>query len=509
MATPSGYSSIEKDLDVSAKHVTVERVSPKQVGLSVRIHGHKYSAATDTTEASSTTKVLNATAHAAKPGDTIRFTSATATVALQDTESVVDSVTANTITLSEVLEATPGLDDFAILRNRTPTINADGSAIISSGPVSFTRDAATQVVTEDTVTPANNRPLPVKLTDFSGDMVLNAANLNLETQLDHNSANPDSIQIGDGTETMNINASNEAQVRDDDANTTLTAMNAKFVTGTDIGDVTINNAAGASSVNIQDGGNSITIDAAALPLPTGAATEATLATAAGDTTSIDAKTPALGLAATAASVPVTLSSDHAALPLPTGASTEATLSTLNAKFVTGTDIGDVTINNAAAGAAVNIQDGGNSITIDNAEITSIDGKLPATLGQKASAASMAVVIASDQSALPVSLSGGTDVIDFFDTPLVEGSSINGSGGAFTEVIASTAAATTSVQLFDTTGDFLGWYTGAAASEVLAWVTGPGMDGTTQVAIPITTRVSVRGLDTAVSGAGQITANFIG
>lgn len=47
--------------------------------------------------------------------------------------------------------------------------------------------------------------------------------------------------------------------------------------GVDIGDVTINNASGASAVNIQDGGNSITVDATSLPLPTGAATEATLA----------------------------------------------------------------------------------------------------------------------------------------------------------------------------------------------------------------------------------------
>lgn len=42
--------------------------------------------------------------------------------------------------------------------------------------------------------------------------------------------------------------------------TTLAAINSKLVTGTDIGDVTINNAAGASAVNIQDGGNSITVD---------------------------------------------------------------------------------------------------------------------------------------------------------------------------------------------------------------------------------------------------------
>lgn len=42
--------------------------------------------------------------------------------------------------------------------------------------------------------------------------------------------------------------------------TTLAAINTKMVTGTDIGDVTINNASGASAVNIQDGGNSITVD---------------------------------------------------------------------------------------------------------------------------------------------------------------------------------------------------------------------------------------------------------
>ncbi len=64
--------------------------------------------------------------------------------------------------------------------------------------------------------------------------------------------------------------------------------------GVDIGDVTVNNAAGASAVNIQDGGNSITVDAASLPLPTGASTLAEqqtqtthLATIAGDTTDIE------------------------------------------------------------------------------------------------------------------------------------------------------------------------------------------------------------------------------
>jgi len=68
-------------------------------------------------------------------------------------------------------------------------------------------------------------------------------------------------------------------------------------------DVNVTNAAGASAVRIQDGGNSITVDASSWPLPTGAATEASLA-------AINTKTPALGLATMAASVPVVLASNQ-------------------------------------------------------------------------------------------------------------------------------------------------------------------------------------------------------
>lgn len=46
------------------------------------------------------------------------------------------------------------------------------------------------------------------------------------------------------------------------------------------------------------------------------------------------------------------------LPLPTGAATEAK------QTQPGVDIGDVTINNATGASAVNIQDGGNVITVD-------------------------------------------------------------------------------------------------------------------------------------------------
>lgn len=102
--------------------------------------------------------------------------------------------------------------------------------------------------------------------------------------------------------------------------------------GVDIGDVTINNASGAAAVNIQDGGNSITVDG---------------------TVAISGS-----VAVTGTFFQATQPISAAALPLPTGAATAAL------QTQPGVDIGDVTINNAAGASAVNIQDGGNSITVD-------------------------------------------------------------------------------------------------------------------------------------------------
>lgn len=107
--------------------------------------------------------------------------------------------------------------------------------------------------------------------------------------------------------------------------------------GVDIGDVTINNAAGASAVNIQDGGNSITVDG-------------------------------------------------------TVAATQSGTWTLGAN--SGVDIGDVTINNASGASAVNIQDGGNSITVDGTvaatqsgtwNVTNISGTVSLPTGAATSA----------------------------------------------------------------------------------------------------------------------------
>lgn len=54
-------------------------------------------------------------------------------------------------------------------------------------------------------------------------------------------------------------------------------------------------------------------------------------------------------------------------------------------------------------------------TTANTSLSNIDGKLPATIGQKAMAASLAVVVASDQSAIPASQSGTWNITNVSGT----------------------------------------------------------------------------------------------
>ncbi len=146
--------------------------------------------------------------------------------------------------------------------------------------------------------------------------------------------------------------------------------------GVDIGDVTVNNAAGAAAVNIQDGGNSITVDgnlavtgpltdtqlrasavpvsAASLPLPSGASTSVLQG---GGLPAALAAGGGLKVEGVAGGVAQPISA--ASLPLPTGAATSAL------QTQPGVDIGDVTVNNASGASAVNVQDGGNSLTVDS------------------------------------------------------------------------------------------------------------------------------------------------
>lgn len=84
-------------------------------------------------------------------------------------------------------------------------------------------------------------PVFVELTDGSTAVTSTGTSLNVNVT---NGAGGSAVQIQDGGNTITV-----------DGSVTLGANS-----GVDIGDVTINNGTGVSAVNIQDGGNTITVD---------------------------------------------------------------------------------------------------------------------------------------------------------------------------------------------------------------------------------------------------------
>ena len=138
----------------------------------------------------------------------------------------------------------------------------------------------------------------------------------------------------------------------------------------------------AATLVWSDGSNWQTVSSAK-PLPVSTTFPATQDV---NLTKVGGSAISIGQQLAAASLPVILPAATITTLTPpaaiTGFATETTLGLINAKLVSGTDIGDVTINNSTGASAVNIQDGGNIITVDGTVLlganTGVDiGKLTA------------------------------------------------------------------------------------------------------------------------------------
>lgn len=153
-------------------------------------------------------------------------------------------------------------------------------------------------------------------------------------------------------------------------------------------------------------GSEFQVDVVSSALPTGAATESSLSTVASNTTSL-----AAAVSGNELQVDVITSA------LPSGAATEATLSAAEV-HLGAIDTATSSIQSNVATSA--LQTAGNSIltdaeahlsTIDTSTatasttLTGISAKLPAALGQDVMSDSLSVVIASNQSSIPVSSAG--------------------------------------------------------------------------------------------------------
>lgn len=610
MTSPRGWPTQEKDDRLKHQFATVEPVREKQYGLSVNAAVYVYSVGLDAAEASSTTYVINATAHAARQGDIIRFTSGTHS----GREVKVESVSTNAITLAETLSsAVANGVTFQILRPKYPVVDSDGLLSVSttSAPIQFVLDAVDTEVMKDTVTPANSRPLPVELMGVSGPINITAGDLNVA--LSH--AN-DSVKIGDGTETANVNASNELQVADDTARTRLATI-AGAVSGTEMQVDVLTSAlptgaatlveqqtqttrlttlagavsgtemqvdvltqpalsSGTDSVSaVQSGAWNITNISGTVSLPTGASTLAEQQTQTTSLQLIDdvvattgAAIPGKGFAVsgtdgTNARVLKTdasgeLQIDVLSSALPSGASTLAEQQTQTSHLATvagavsGTEMqvdvitmpalssGTDSVSAVQSGVwnitnvsgTVSLPTGASTLAEQQTQTTSLQllDDTVATTGAAITGKGISVVgndgtnarilktdtngeLQVDVLTMPSITPTYLDVVDFIDTNnLIDTSSTNiaGSASSPTQIVASLAADVKKVQFLDTTGAFIGLYTGAAASEVLQAVFGPGSDVTTEVQLTSGQRVSLKRLDstTAIS-TGIVAINFIG
>lgn len=105
-----------------------------------------------------------------------------------------------------------------IIKNGIPTAVNDNDPIpvklignISDATnIRFVKNSANVLVNEDTVTPANNTPLPVKLTGVTGDVIINAGDL--QVNLSDKGANYDITRLGDGINELGFTVDKEAKV---------------------------------------------------------------------------------------------------------------------------------------------------------------------------------------------------------------------------------------------------------------------------------------------------------
>lgn len=184
-----------------------------------------------------------------------------------------------------------------------------------------------------------------------------------------------------------------------------------------------------------------------IPLPTGAATAANQAMEITSLQSIDSKTPSLGQAVDADSVPVVLPADQITTLTPP--------TTVTVIQPTGSDL-HATIDSSAlpTGAAT------------SALQTQISGQIPATLGQKAMAASMSIAIASDQSSIPVTS----------NPPTYGGFSSTGGSSSSSQIFtapASTKFLWVQADINNTDNIRFG---SAATSTTVGFLLAPGQDG---------------------------------
>lgn len=207
------------------KYITGQPIGSDRHALDVISAGYAWRKQDQAAEAGSDDTIIVLEDHGCKRGDIIRFKTTSNDIE-QEFVSIDEVIDANSFRLSAILSHPVSTGDtFDVYKPIAPRFSENGAQVVEvePGPVSYRRNGTTTIVEEDTVDPSNNRPLPVKLSDFTGDIEVTANQLNVKIR--HDGPNPDSVQVGDGDDILGITEDNEAQVFDEKAHDELEKLN--------------------------------------------------------------------------------------------------------------------------------------------------------------------------------------------------------------------------------------------------------------------------------------------
>lgn len=420
-----------KESGDTLQHVTAQEIAGNRVGLDTVIHGvYKTHVPPKLIEVGSVKRLIKITAHGARKGDILKINNGSAA---GEEVSILKIEDADTIIVATEVNASIG-DEVFIMRHVTPLYDKDGNINVNAtpGPSQFVQDGVDVEVEEDTVTMANNKPMPggmyikkddgswypvtldttnpyahtpipVVITDVTGTSNVNVdlSGSSLSVNIKHDGASPSSIRIGDGTTLTSVTVNNELKVKDTDALAQLVDIETKQDTqitslleiegAVETLEATVALDGGTQpAVGIIVGGHDgagnfrhirvtnagvVKMEQDTQPLPTGAATEATLATRATEATALNIYNEL-----------VTIGNESVANDLITHTKLDSIITNTTGKATEAKQ--DTMISSLASIAS---EDFATETTL-----AAMSAKLPAALGQGTMAQSMRVVLPSDQ-----------------------------------------------------------------------------------------------------------------
>lgn len=523
MTSPKGFpvegrreDLTNENINLKPKFTTVTPMGQNRRALDVNMGGYYEVAAASVVEVGSTSSRIVITGHGAKKGDLIRIL--TSSNGIEEQEMFIEEVIdANTFDLAGDCSAEFAAGDtIDIYRFVTQKLTSDGSstATLTSPPIQInvTSGATTTATTvlDDQDTPANTVPIPVRLHGVNG--TINVTSDDLNVQLSHSAASPDSVQIGDGTEIMLVNAAGEATVRDGDAIGQLTTVNSNL----DAIEVDLTGLQ-TSLTNLEEalssiGTDQLRADIISSALPSGAATETTLLAVRDALQLIDNAMASVGTDQ--------IRVDVISSALPSGAATDTQLQGVrnavelidNAMASVATDQirvdivgqGGLAQQTTLNSVLTSLQALDNALTsVDTDKLATESDQLPAALGQTTAAASLSVVPATDAKF-------ETDSDNVIAFAQLDYSGTNITTAAYETLIGDIGAtAGKKVIIFHSSGTPVYLATGAAASETDRMIVIPGgFNHPVEIELAANARLSLKAIGSNIT-SGQMIINVLG